>query len=333
MPAPEVSIIIPLYNSVEWLAPTLETVQKQTIEPDRFEIIVVDNASTDDGVRLARIILSTGRSPFHLLRLDRNAGPGYARNAGWRLARAPWIQFLDADDLLVPCKLEYQMRTAQVAPAEVAVVYSEWQDYVLDGAWKPAFPLNDAALEPDLMRGLLETENFLQVGSYLMRRDWLTRVGGFDERSWNGEDVEILLRLAMEGGRFLRAPAGRALLYYRRRGKSSLSRRCRSDFLNACVANFLVAEKYWRCTHQLTPDRLDFLISSYEPLLHNLIAVDQAGFDRLLAHVLSLNPRWKPAYDTRMRLLSSFLGYRRAAQIALDYRRWKTKLSKIAFSS
>ncbi|MBV8572206.1 MAG: glycosyltransferase family 2 protein [Acidobacteriaceae bacterium] len=328
MPAPDVSVVIPLYNSAEWITSTLHSLQQQTLDPARCEIILVDSASIDHGAQLAEAILSKGHSPFHIIRLDHNPGPSQARNIGWKAARASWIQFLDSDDLLLPGKLEHQLRAADSASSDVAVIYSEWQNYVLDGEWKPAPPLKDPILETDLIRGLLQTEHFLATGSQLIRKSWLTRLNGFDEACWVIEDVHLMLRLAMHHGTFLRAPAGHALFYYRRRGTSSLSGSRRAEFLNGCVRNFRLAEDYWRATGQLTRDRLDFVVSAYEPLLHNLVEADPNTFDLLLRHLLSIQPGWKPAYDTRMRLLSSVIGYRRAAQLAMDYRRWKIKLSR-----
>ena len=132
--------------------------------------------------------------------------------------RAPWIQFLDSDDLLLPDKFEHQLKFAAAAPPDVATVYSEWQPYCLEGEWiakPPIFALN---LEGDLNLNLLRTDGFVHTGCQLFRTAWLEQVNGFDENCWLIEDVHLNLRLAMSGGRFLFSPAGRALFYYRRRG-------------------------------------------------------------------------------------------------------------------
>lgn len=329
---PEVSLVIPTCNSEQWLEATLRGVLEQLVPASSMEIIIVDNGSVDRSVELAESILVDVRSHCQIVALDANTGPSRARNIGWRTANAPWIQFLDSDDLLVPEKLEHQFAFAQTASPAVAVIYSEWQHYVLDRIWKPVPPVKDPVLVPDVIRGLLEAENFLATGSHLIRKSWLAKVGGFDESCWLIEDVQLLLRIAMQGGEFLRAPAGRALFYYRRRANSSLSGSRRADFLNGCFRNYRLAEDHWRSNGELTPSRLQFLTAGYEQLLHNLIEVDPSGFECLLAHLLSIAPQWKPAYDTRMRMLSSLVGYRRAAELALEYRRWKKRLSNTVSS-
>lgn len=302
--------------------------QQQSLTPESIEVILVDNGSVDNGLRLAENILSAGRSPFEIIRLAHNGGPSYARNIGWRRARAPWIQFLDSDDLLLPEKLEHQLRFAANASSTTAVIYSEWQNYVFNGEWTPAPPVKDPNLDSDLIGNLLETDHFISTGSQIFRRAWLEHVGGFDENCWLIEDVHLSLRLAMAGGAFLRARAGRPLFYYRKRGHSSLSGSRRADFLNGCVRNYQLAENYWRQQGLLSEARARFLLSGYEGLLHNLIEADPAGFDSLLAHLRLLKPDWEPLYDRRIRLLSSMIGYRHAAQLAVLYRRCKTIVNK-----
>jgi hypothetical protein len=168
---------------------------------------------------------------------------------------------------------------------------------------------------------LLEDKNFVHTGSQLFRTDWLRKVHGFDERWWLIEDVDLNLRLAMAGGTFAFAPAGRSLFYYRRRG-ASLSRRRRLDFLQGCIRNLRFAESYWRENGSLTPERADFLLQSYESLLHSLAPVDNDTFEELLRHVLALSPGWLPRH-AGMQLLSRLVGYRSAERASIRYRALK----------
>ena len=86
---------------------------------------------TDRTIEIAMSSLGNGRIPNKLI-AQPNMGPAEARNAGCRSARGEWIQFLDADDLLEPRKIELQMVQARVAD-RVDVVYSDWQKLVLQG--------------------------------------------------------------------------------------------------------------------------------------------------------------------------------------------------------
>lgn len=105
---PQVSVVIPSYNSAPYLRQTLESVRRQTF-PD-WEIIVVDDCSTDMSPGLVED-LARRDERVRLLRLERNAGrPAVPRNAGVQAARGTYVAFLDADDLWHPQKLEIQMQ-------------------------------------------------------------------------------------------------------------------------------------------------------------------------------------------------------------------------------
>jgi glycosyltransferase involved in cell wall biosynthesis len=321
MAEPLVSVVIPLYNAGEWIGETIRSVQSQTVEPGTLDVILVDNGSTDRGVEIARQTLRESPVAFRIVENGANRGPSFARNAGWLGSRAPWIQFLDSDDLLTPDKIESQLSAALSAEPDVAAVYSEWQSWEHDGRdWKPMPPLRAPQIGADPVLNLLEDRNFVHTGSQLFRSSWLQKVNGFDERWWLIEDVDLNMRLSMAGGRFVSAPAGRALFYYRRRG-SSLSRR-RLDFLAGCVRNLRLAESHWRENGLLTPERAGFLLQSYESLLHNLASVDDGAFEDLLRHVRDLSPGWLPR-QPGMQLLSRVVGYRRAERVSMRYRELK----------
>nr|WP_246463236.1 glycosyltransferase family 2 protein [Nitrospirillum iridis] len=94
------SVVIPLYNGEDYVEETLTSLAAQTHPPD--EVIVVDDASTDDGARLAQAgldrLAALGVSRTELLRLPANGGPSAARNRGLERAGGTVLAFLDADD-------------------------------------------------------------------------------------------------------------------------------------------------------------------------------------------------------------------------------------------
>ncbi|MCX6954347.1 MAG: glycosyltransferase family A protein, partial [Verrucomicrobia bacterium] len=100
---PLVSVVIPCFNSARWLPATLDSVLAQTWP--RVEIIVVDDGSRDDSLAVARRYASRGVRVESIA----NSGAAAARNHGLALARGDYLQFLDADDLLAPDKLEKQL--------------------------------------------------------------------------------------------------------------------------------------------------------------------------------------------------------------------------------
>lgn len=93
---PDVSVIIPLYNKARYIGRTLDSVLAQT-HPD-FEVIVVDDGSTDDGPDIVRRYRD---KRIMLVRQD-NAGPGAARNHGTRRSKSELVTYLDADDEWMP---------------------------------------------------------------------------------------------------------------------------------------------------------------------------------------------------------------------------------------
>lgn len=98
--APRVSVVIPLYNSRQWINGALDCLLRQTY-PD-FEILIVDDGGTDDGASIAR---KKRDSRISVLRQE-NRGLAGARNTGIRKAKGTYIAFLDADDLWHESKLE-----------------------------------------------------------------------------------------------------------------------------------------------------------------------------------------------------------------------------------
>jgi hypothetical protein len=98
---PVVSVVVPLHNGAGFLDQTLRSVAEQTVGRDALEVIVVDDGSTDDGIRLA-----TGHACSPTVISQRNLGVAVARNHGAAVARGRWLTFLDQDDLWHPTRIE-----------------------------------------------------------------------------------------------------------------------------------------------------------------------------------------------------------------------------------
>ncbi|WP_420643244.1 glycosyltransferase [Candidatus Leptofilum sp.] len=208
--SPGISIIIPTYNSSAYLIQAIESVLAQAYKP--FELIVVDDGSTDD----TAVALKPYLDQIQYVRQE-NSGSAAARNQGLRLATHEFILFLDADDLLLPDKLQQQAAFLQLQP-EVGYVSSGWQQIDADGQvlltvepWRHA---------PDLA-----VENWLQykpvqLGAMLFRRIWLNRVGGLDPTLRQAHDVDLMLRLSLAGcqGAWLHQPT----LQYRQHQASTM---------------------------------------------------------------------------------------------------------------
>lgn len=103
-----VSIITPIYNSASFLDDTITSILKQTYK--NFELILIDDSSTDDSLKIAKQYLATDLRII-LLSLPGNSGPAVARNAGIEIAKGRYIAFCDSDDIWMPNKLQAQVAT------------------------------------------------------------------------------------------------------------------------------------------------------------------------------------------------------------------------------
>lgn len=104
---PKVSVVIPAWNSESTLERALNSVRTQSLSA--AEVWIVDDASTDPTVQLARSFIQKHRlTGWHVKAFGENRGPSRARNWGWDQASGDYVAFLDADDSWHPRKLEVQ---------------------------------------------------------------------------------------------------------------------------------------------------------------------------------------------------------------------------------
>ena len=97
-----VSIIMPSYNTGKYISESIQSVLNQTYQ--NWELIIVDDCSTDDTDKVIKTFLSDNRIRF--LKNEINSGAAVSRNYALREAKGKWIAFLDSDDIWVPQKLE-----------------------------------------------------------------------------------------------------------------------------------------------------------------------------------------------------------------------------------
>jgi glycosyltransferase involved in cell wall biosynthesis len=185
---PAVSIVIPTYNRASWLKEALESVRTQTFRD--FEVIVVDDGSTDP----TRDIIESYKAEFNLrpLLFDSNHGVSWARNRGIEAARAPWIAFLDSDDLWLPRKLEVQTAYLKDHPElEIAQTEEIWiRRGVRVNPMKKHRKSGGRILERCLELCVVSPS------ATLLSRRILDEAGLFDESLPVCEDYDLWLRIA-----------------------------------------------------------------------------------------------------------------------------------------
>lgn len=184
-----ISVIIATYNNADYIDRAVTSVINQAY--DSYEIIVVDDGSTDD----THLVLQSYSDHIKYV-YQQNQGVSAARNHGLSLARGEYIVFLDGDDILLPDKLFEQAAYLDKRPA-LGCVHSGW--HLINGQDEIIRTLEPWHNTPklDLETWLLWKPVFL--GAMMIRRNWLESVDGFNTGFPQAEDVDLLLRLALTG--------------------------------------------------------------------------------------------------------------------------------------
>lgn len=212
---PTVSVIMAAYNGAAWIDATIASVLGQSF--DDFELIVVDDASTDD--TLARL---NGYDDPRLVVLPsaRNGGPVVARNRAFAAARGRYIAGLDQDDLCHPDRLARQVAWLDAHP-ETVLLGTAMQDFWDDGRTRtnPDLPV---ATTPMLLAWRLLFRNPLGWSTVMLRADTARRLPVFErpERLY-AEDFDLYHRMAPFGAI---ARLDTPLLQYRRHAGGASNR-------------------------------------------------------------------------------------------------------------
>jgi glycosyltransferase involved in cell wall biosynthesis len=314
-----VSVVIPAYNAEKWVSETVESVLAQTY--GNLEIILVDDGSTDRTVEVAEQVLKRGKIPFDIFSQP-NMGAAGARNLGWRVARGPWVQFLDADDLLMPQKIELQVACA-LGENIVDVVYTDWQMLIWsEGEWR-GDDFRAPVIRKDALADILSARNFLQLGSLLFRKTILDSVGGFDQAHEPIEDVGLCAKISIAGGAFVKAASAGPMSSYRDLPRS-FSKINQRRFIESCIKNAKLAEKYVRQNPGCSPRIVETIVDVYYFGARYFAGLDWKRFDEIVTDIEALRPAFVPRVPARIHVLSRLVGYRKAERLAVLYRKGKS---------
>ena len=206
---PLVSILIPAYNAEQWIASTIRSALAQTW-PNK-EVIVVDDGSKDRTADIAHTFEAHGVQVF----VQRNQGASAARNHAFSLSKGAYIQWLDADDLLAPDKIEKQMRLVKDGLSKRILLSSPWAHFMYrpqSARFKPSPLWCDLQPKEWLLRKM-QCNVFMQTSTWLVSREITEAAGPWDIRLLGDDDGEYFCRVLMasDGVRFV----SDARVYYR----------------------------------------------------------------------------------------------------------------------
>lgn len=215
--SPKVSVIIPVHNRERYLGIAIQSVLAQTYTG--FELIIVDNNSTDGSLEIAQIAAQND-SRVRVL-IEEIQGAAYALRTGFAAAKGEYLCQLDSDDLLESVALE---RTVAVldTDSECGLVYTNYVDIDQDGkktsvGWRCSHPYT-----PDKLLTVFMVFHFR-----LIRKTVYEQVGGFDPEFDKIEDYDLCLKLS-EITKVVNIPE---LLYLKRNHPESILNTCRLEVI------------------------------------------------------------------------------------------------------
>lgn len=187
MKIPLVSVIIPTYNSADFIEKALESVFRQTYQ--NFEILVIDDGSTDT----TKIILEKYRDRIRYY-YQENTGPAGARNRGIRMALGEYIAFLDADDIWLPTKLEKQVALFEQRE-NLGMVTTGVCSFDENGVFGFSTGKRNKLMKGDIVRNIF-LKSDVGTPTVMVRKRIFESIGYFEENIHQAEDDNMWIRIA-----------------------------------------------------------------------------------------------------------------------------------------
>jgi succinoglycan biosynthesis protein ExoO len=267
---PDIAIIMANYNCASYIAAAIRSVIRQTLAS--WELIVVDDASTDDSIAVAKEA-AAGDPRIKIITQPSNKGPGTARNRALDLVTANWIAILDSDDLMPAERLEYLLQRARSAGAVIIAdnlitfsTASRPRSFLpermrREASWIPLATF----IRSNCLYARAPSLGYLKP---LIRADILRELDlRYDETLGIGEDYHFLVQLMAHGYRLLLDPAS---VYFYRKHEKSTSYRLRSADIIALIA----AEQRFAARKFSFAPRIEAALKRRQRTLRSLLAYD-----------------------------------------------------------
>ncbi|WP_434037649.1 glycosyltransferase family 2 protein [Formosa sp. 4Alg 33] len=237
----KVSVIIPLYNSSEFINDTIQSVLDQSYQ--NIEIIIIDDNSTDNSFNKALEFQSDNL----IIKLNKGKGACSARNYGFELSSGDYIQFLDADDILSKDKIEKQVKTLNGSKTKLAVCNTvhfsgKLEDgKCVDQAYVYSTP-NPEEFFINLWGGNNLPMHMIQTSAWLTPRNLIEKAGVWNEALAKDQDGEFFARVGLQSSGIIYVPD--IINYYRKHntGKNIASQKKEIHLKSILKATELKAE-------------------------------------------------------------------------------------------
>jgi len=298
-----VSVIIPCYNTERWIEETIDCCLKQTYP--NIEIIIIDDFSTDNSTE----IIKRYSNQITWERLPEHKGGCYARNRGFVLSKGEYIQFLDADDLILPEKIERQVKFLEETGADA--VYGDWR---FQGHQSNGVIFLEQVEKPGIQKDILQSliENWwTAVASLFYRRTAVEKSGGWDENFLVAQDRDFFISVVMSGAKVIYQPGCYSI--YRRYGNVTVSTASKQRWVEYhCKVLQKVEKKILQQYQQKIPNNYRrALAHGYFELARDYMYIDYPEYIRLSNKSLSLCPDFKhPTKRPMYKLIQDICGFK-----------------------
>ncbi|WP_288373832.1 glycosyltransferase family 2 protein [uncultured Algoriphagus sp.] len=238
--APLVSIIIPVYNKALFVSSTLESALGQTYP--NTEIILVDDGSIDNSFEILKAYFEKYPDRIVLINQE-NLGVSAATNRGIVASKGDYIQFLDADDLISPDKIEKQIGLL-AGKSYDSIATCEWVNFETTIEQYNRVPYGvfqnfDSGL--DLQLRFWNHQEMIAISSYLTHRDLILKAGSWDETLTINQDGEFFTRVLLHGEQVFFEPDGK--VYYRSPGEENVSQQKSYSAITSLLDSYLSCEQ------------------------------------------------------------------------------------------
>jgi glycosyltransferase involved in cell wall biosynthesis len=277
-----VSVVIPCFNAAATIGETIDSALAQSFH--NLEVIVIDDGSTDRSAEIIRGFGNRVRAEF-----GPNRGASAARNTGTSRAAGVYIQYLDADDLLISDAIEKRVAALEHSGAHVA--YSDWQRFELgaDGSRRlgevVARRIEDIDEDPEIA---CATEFWAPPAALLYRRGIVDAIGPWHPALPVIQDARFLFDAARCHARFVHVPGVGA--FYRSVG-ASLSRGNLPAFMRDVFRNGTEIQTLWEADGPLPQRRRDALAGIFDMTARCFFQLNLPEFDEAVARFKAVSGR------------------------------------------
>jgi len=303
----KVSILIPCYNAEKWIAQAINSALNQTYL--HKEVIVIDDGSTDSSLE---IIKSFG----DIIRWEtgHNRGGNIARNRLLELSSGEWLQYLDADDYLLPDKIAKQIQFLEANP-HTDIIYSPsiLEHHIQEEVTQEILPIP----QPHDSWILLARWYLPQTGSPLWRKQAIIDVGGWKIDQPCCQEHELYLRLLIAEKRFRYYDKAESV--YRQWSEQSVCKKSKPETYRRRLAITDKIEQHLTETKQLNQLRQDAINQARFECARIIWLTDKQWSKKIIGQIRNKNIHFVPSGNCApeiYRLMYQFFGFDFAEAVA-----------------